>query len=775
MTYFKYILCAFLSITLLSCNSKPTKVFVAEDIKIIPKPLFTELKTGLFVFDKQTTICQLDLEAKEAVSLLSRKFKLASGMDLTVRIQEENPTNTIVFISDTSLVKEGYVLEISAENIRIKAHSKQGFLYGVQSVLQLLPVQIESSELVKNVDWIVPNIVIKDQPRFQWRGLMLDVSRHFFKVDEVKEVIDGLSKLKMNVLHLHLVDNQGWRIAIKKYPKLTSVGAFRIESENKQLREINGKEEGYTQTQGGFYSQEDIREIVAYATLKGIEVIPEIELPAHVASSVAAYPSLSCGIYSDEEPDANWENPGMYCVGKESTFEFLENVLLEILPLFPSKYVHIGGDEAGKGTWKKCKECQQRIKNEGLSGEDELQSYVIKRMEKFLSSKGKKLMGWDEILEGGLAKDATVMSWRGVEGGWEAAKHGNDVVMTPGSHCYFDHYQGPKSEEPLAWGGFTTLSKVYEFDPIVAGMSPKEQAHVLGGQANLWTEYIPTVSHMEYMLYPRLAAMSETLWSPKASRDWDDFSQRLMPLLNRYEFLGINYAKSAFLVTYEAVITSDKKELEISLQNEFSGTDIRYTLDGSPVTATSATYLSPFIIRETNTVKASVFENDIPVGKLLEQSFVYHKAIGKSVSYISEINNSYKGTGVYNMVNSIRGSKNFHDGHWQAWLDMDMELLIDLEVETEVENVIVGAMENQIPGIYFPTGFKVLLSLDGTNFKEAGVLKRDFVKNEIPLLKDFKIEFTPTQARYVKVVVEGYKKEKKTGGVFIFIDEVFIN
>ncbi len=773
MTYFKYILCVFFSIALLSCRTKTAKVFTDEDIKIIPKPVSAVLKKGVFEFDENTSITVLNPLANEAVILLSKKLKVAAGIEVIIKDIEGKNSDKIIFKTDSSLTKEGYELDVDHGLITIKAISKQGFLYGVQSLLQLLPVQIESLKELRDIDWIVPNIAIKDQPRFKWRGLMLDVSRHFFKVDYIKQVIDGLSKHKMNVLHLHLVDSQGWRIEIKKYPKLTSVGAFRLDSENKQLKDINGKVEGYEQTQGGFYTQEDIKDIVAYATLKGIEVIPEIEMPAHVGSAVAAYPSLSCGRYLNDIPASDWENPGMYCAGKEATFEFLENVLLEVMPLFPSKYVHIGGDEAGKDTWRKCKDCQKRIINEKLKNEDELQSYFIKRMDKFLTSKGKTLIGWDEILEGGLAKDATVMSWRGVEGGLEATKHGNDVVMTPGSHCYFDHYQGPQSEEPLAWGGFTTLSKVYEFDPIVEGMSPEEAAHVLGGQANLWSEYIPTESHSQYMMFPRLAAMSEVLWTPKESLSWDDFSRRLFSLLKRYDLLGINYAKSAFLVTYDTKITSEHKELEISLQNEFTGTDIRYTLDGSPVTAESVSYTKPFLIQKTCHINASVFENSTAVGKLLSQSFIYHKAVGKTLEYLTDYNDSYKGVGAYTLVNTIRGSTNFHDGQWQAWLDTDMELIIDLETETEVGKVTVGAMENQIPGIFYPCSFKVFISDDGIHFKEVGSLKRDFVKNEIPVLKDFEIVFKTEKTSFVKVIAEGYKKDH--GGVFIFIDEVLIN
>src|SRR5690606_28139878 len=346
-----------------------------------------------------------------------------------------------------------------------------------------------------------------------------------------------------------LVDDQGWRIEIKKYPKLTEIGGFRNDQEDSHRdgRRVTTPEDDATY--GGFYTQEDIKEIVAYAQSKGVRVVPEIEMPAHVMSAIAAYPELSCFETPIGVPSGGvWPITEIYCAGKESTFEFLENVLLEVMELFPSEYIHVGGDEATKTNWEKCPHCQKRMKDEGLASVDELQSYFIKRMERFIASHDRKLIGWDEILEGGLAPEATVMSWRGFEGGMEAANQGHDVVMTPTSYMYFDYYQGPQNEEPLAWGGYIPLSKVYEFDPVVETMTPEQAKHVLGGQANVWSEQIKTAAHSQYMIYPRLAALSEAVWSPKESRDWDDFSKRILTLFERYEYLDINYAKSAYLV-----------------------------------------------------------------------------------------------------------------------------------------------------------------------------------------------------------------------------------
>ena len=427
---------------------------------------------------------------------LISKFEKASGWK--PEVSELAPkSNYVQFKVDDSFENEAYKLEVNNESVTITAKGNSGFAYGLETVRQLLPVAIESNDVISNTEWIIPALTIKDQPRFQYRGLMLDVSRHFFGTDYIKKTIDRLAMLKMNVLHLHLVDDQGWRIEIKKYPKLTEIGAYRNGTIVGHFPGSGNDNKRY----GGFYTQDQIKDIVAYATKKGITIVPEIELPGHSSAAIAAYPYLSCfpeeptevpnGMMSKKSkeqqenghPKIVQESWGIfkdiYCAGKEDTFTFLEDVLSEVLPLFPSKYIHIGGDEAIKPHWKICPYCQKRMKEEGLKDEHELQSYFVERIEKFVNSKGKKIIGWDEILEGGLAPQATVMSWRGTKGGIEAAEQGHDVIMTPGTHCYFDYYQGPQSEEPLAIGGYIPISKVYEFDPVVETMTPEEAKHVL--------------------------------------------------------------------------------------------------------------------------------------------------------------------------------------------------------------------------------------------------------------------------------------------------------
>jgi hexosaminidase len=637
-------------------------------------------------------------------------------------------------------------------------------------------VAIESSERVSNVDWVIPNLEIQDQPRFKWRGLMLDLSRHFFDKKYIKEVIDGLAMHKMNVLHLHLVDDQGWRIEIKKYPKLTEVGSWRVDQEDKNWNAkdpVTPEEEG---TYGGFLSQEELKELVKYAKSKNVEIIPEIEMPAHVTSAIAAYPELSCFEKPVGVPSGGvWPITDIYCAGKESTFEFLENVLVEVMDIFPSKYIHIGGDEATKTNWQICPHCQKRIKNEGLKDVNELQSYFVKRIEKFINSKGKKLIGWDEILEGGLAPDATVMSWRGVQGGVEAAEQGHDVVMTPGTHCYFDHYQGPQNEEPLAIGGYTPISKVYQFDPVVDSMTPQEASHVLGGQANLWSEYIETEDHSEYMIYPRLAALSETVWSPKESRNWGGFSSRLITMFKRYEYLHINYAKSVFLVTANAEVNLEKKLISLSLQNEFPNADVRYVLADKNMNENAIKYTSPIELLKTTNIKASLFKNNKPFGRAFIDTIKFHKAVAHKVEYITSYSDSYKGAGAFGLVNTLRGSKNFHDGQWQAWLGEDLEVVIDLDKETSINQVTIGSMENQGPDIYFPIAIEVFVSNDGQAYEAVGRIDRAFAKNPKPELKDFEVRFTERKARFVKVKAINQKKTAKGGDIWLFIDEILID
>tara|TARA_R110001606_G_scaffold163967_1_gene308265 strand:- start:142 stop:2469 length:2328 start_codon:yes stop_codon:yes gene_type:complete len=763
----------FLLVLAVGCGEESKTIFTENDINIVPKPLEMNLNQGAFRFTKDTKLVAAN-DQTQVFEVLQNKFVSAAGWNLGV-VNTAPSSNFVQLSTDVSLPEEAYNLKVTENQVIIYASGHNGFLYGLETIRQLLPVAIESKNVVSNMNWDIPNVEIKDSPRFKWRGFMLDVSRHFFDKDYVMETIDQLAFLKMNTLHLHLVDDQGWRIEIKKYPKLTEVGGFRVDQEDKPWNARPTPELGKETTYGGFYTQEDIKEIVAYAESRGITVVPEIEMPAHVMSAIAAYPELSCFQKPIMVPSGGvWPITEIYCPGKETTFEFLENVLLEVMELFPSRYIHVGGDEATKTNWEKCTDCKKRIQEEGLENVEELQSYFIRRMERFLSSKGRTLLGWDEILEGGLAPGATVMSWRGVKGGLEASEAGHDVVMTPNSHCYFDYYQGDQDAEPLAWGGNLPLSKVYQFDPVVEGMSEEQAKHVLGGQANLWTEYVPTKAQAEYMTYPRLAALAEAVWSSKDNRNWDDFSNRVSSLFQRYGIMGVNYAKSAYQVTTETSVNTENGVISIALKSEFPQADIRFSLDGSDITSASKKYSAPVDIDRTTNIKAQVFKDGEPVGAIFEKTIKYHKAVGKPVTYINKYHDSYKGAEDLGMVNVVRGSKNFHDGQWQGWLDNDMELVIDLESPTELEKISVGALENQGSGIYFPIQVEVFLSDDGKTFRSAGSAKRKYAANNGSELKDFVIQIGKQTARYIKVKATNLGTAPTGGGSWMFIDEVVV-
>ncbi|WP_317043107.1 glycoside hydrolase family 20 protein [Cellulophaga lytica] len=773
MKKLNYYITIFLLLLMFGCTTKKEKKITEEEINIIPKPVFTELHKGSFSFNGNTKLVASTKNEQKLLASFSQKFKQVSGLKLAV-VASAPSSNFLQFKIVDSLPYEGYNLVINSNHITVSAKTYSGFVYGLETIKQLLPASIESASFVQK-EWVVPAIEIKDNPRFKWRGLMLDVSRHFFEVDYIKKTLDRMAMLKMNTFHWHLVDDQGWRIEIKKYPKLTSVGGYRVNQEDKRWNARPNAPLGTKATYGGFYTQEQIKEVVAYAKERGITVVPEIEMPAHVSSAIAAYPEFSCLGEQIMVPSGGvWPITDIYCAGKEETFTFLEDVLTEVMELFPSKYIHIGGDEATKTNWKTCTHCTSRLQTEDLANVDELQSYFIKRIERFISSKNRVLIGWDEILEGGLAPGATVMSWRGVKGGLEASAEGHNVVMTPGTHCYFDHYQGNQDQEPLAFGGYTPLSKVYEFNPVVDKMTPEQEKHVLGGQANLWAEYIPTEQQSEYMIFPRLAAMSEALWTPTTHKNWANFSGRVKELFKRYDVMGVNYAKSAYQVTTDTKVDIEKGELSILLKNEFPDSDIRYSVDGSLLSQSSSQYQNTIQLNKTATLKAAMFKNNKQVGPTLTKEFNYHNAVGKYVVYNTKYHKNYQGEQQLGLVNVLRGSKNFHDGQWQGWLGNNMDVVIDFDVETAFSAVTVGTLENQSSGIYFPLKIEVFTSEHKKKFTKVAEVTRPFKVSNASELKDFKINFKPTKARYIKVVVTNLKSPPNGGGAWLFVDEIIV-
>ena len=757
-----------------ACQTPKQQVKFAEnDICIIPKPQSMTLNNGNFQFTKETVFVS-NQSLAPAAEIFAKQFEKASGIKLPIK-NETVQTNYIALSIDNSLPKEGYNLVVQPDKISIAAADYNGAIYALETLRQLLPKEFESSTPV-NANWVIPTITINDKPEYPWRGLMLDVSRHFFSKEYILKTLDRMAMLKLNTFHFHLVDNEGWRIEIKKYPKLTEVGAWRVDQEDKLWDERTSNPAdafdnpaSAPKKYGGFYTQEDIKEIVAYAAARGITVIPEIEMPAHVMSAIAAYPELSCHKRPIGVPSgAVWPNIDIYCAGQEESFTFLEDVLTEVMALFPSKYIHIGGDEADHTEWEKCPKCQQRIKDNHLKDVHQLQSYFIKRIDKFLVSKGRVLVGWDEIMDGGLANDAVVMNWRGIDIGRKALEQGNPVVLT--SDCYINRYQGLPEYEPLANGGYVTLKKLYHYNLEKENLTPELQKNVLGSQANLWAEYIATPEHSEYMLFPRLLAFSEISWTPDNLKNWDNFVKRTETFMDRLDVMKIKYARSMYQVL--PAVENQNGKVFLKLECEVPNADIRYALGDTPIEKAEK-YTQPIPFNESTTFKATVFSgkatNTITTGEV-----TFHKAIAKKMSYSPLYHKKYQGQGEMTLTNVVRGSKNFLDGQWLGWLGDDVTLTLDLEQATEVSEVRIGAMDYQASGIYFPIKFAVALSTDGKNYREVATHNEPCVVRGKPSLKDFALKFNSQEARYIKITLKNVKTPPKGGDAWLFIDEVLV-
>ncbi|WP_341221843.1 family 20 glycosylhydrolase [Polaribacter atrinae] len=600
-----YAILLLLFVAFTSCKNT-SKTFTAEEISIVPKPSSMQIAKGSFSITKNSKISVENEAQKPAAKYLSDLFENAAGY--TLAMSEATNNANIIFIEDKTLNPEAYTLEVTTEKIVIKASDAPGYFYGVQTLRQLLPPSIETTNSAEK-NWIIPSINITDEPRFAWRGMQMDFSRHFFSIDNVKTFLNYMALYKLNTYHMHLTDDQGWRIEIKKYPLLTEKGAWRVESSHdKTCNELAKKDPSYTidkqhyhnrngeRMYGGFFTQEQIKEIIAYAAERQIEVIPEIDMPGHFKSAIDNYPYLSC------TGKAGWgetfSDPA--CLGKESSYEFTKNILSEVAELFPSKYIHIGGDEVSIQSWKECPLCQTAIKDNNLKDEHELQSFFNKDIEAFLKTKGKRLLGWDEIVEGGLSDDTTMMWWRN----WApkmrdiAANNGNDMIITPCFEYYFD-----------AQHTVTPFEKVYNYEPIPEDFTPEQAKHVLGIQANLWSEMIPNFKRLEYQAFPRLLAMAETAWTSKEAKNLGDFQNRMTLQYNRLDALDIKYHIPSVTGFNDKIAFLDKATVE--LQAPLKGMDIYYTTDGSVPTKDSKKYTEPLEFKETITLNTIAYRGDI--------------------------------------------------------------------------------------------------------------------------------------------------------------------
>lgn len=784
----KRFLCVVLASSLIFLSACNNEHEGKGTVSIIPEPVHTVVNPGYFHFTDQTNILVAgdNQQLMQTAGLLASQLKVITGLEIPVEKSKTARKHSIFLFIDNSLRQklgnEGYTF-ISGDNIiTIKAATPAGIFYGLETLYQLLPVDLTAEEQ-KNGGWKVPNVEITDYPQFSWRGMHLDVSRHFFPLEFIKQYIDLIAMHKMNIFHWHLTDDNGWRIEIKKYPMLTDVSAWRVDRESLPWSDRPLQQPGEKATYGGFYTQDQIREVVRYAADRYITVVPEIEMPGHSSEVFAAYPELSCrGEKLTVQPGSYWPNVDILCAGKDTTFIFIENVLKEVAALFPSPYIHIGGDEADKTRWKACPLCQKRIRDEHLSSEDELQSYFIRRVEKILTGICKKMIGWDEILEGGLAPEATVMSWRGFEGGIEAAKQGHDVIMSPTSYCYFDYCQADPEFYPCTAGGLLTLKKVYSFQPVPSKLTPEEAKHILGGQGNVWTEHIPTPERAEYQAIPRMTALAEVLWTPADMRNWDDFQSRLVKQFERFDKMNVEYSLGSAKVNISSNFNSEKKAFVVKLATETPGTLIYFTTDGTEPDQNSTRFRDSILIAQTTTLKAIAYKD----GKKLEKPAVYditfHLGMGGKVVYNQSYSSNYPAHGDESLIDGMKGTMAFNDGMWQGFDGRNLDVVIELQDESEISSIAASFLQVQEDWIFFPVKAVISVSEDGKTFQKLGeVMNTQPLKTDGPVKESLELKLDkPVNAKYIHVegVSLGVCPPWHEGGgqsCWVFADEIVIN
>lgn len=769
------VLCILFSTCFYACSEKRT---LNSDYEIIPKPLDVNckgdasflLKDGVAVIYPENNQKMLDnaeflvdyVERQTGVKLTSHAGMPVDGaICLTLDLNDDNA--------------EAYKLIVNDKRVCISGASEAGVFYGIQTLRKSLPV-------AQDINVNLSAVEIYDKPRFAYRGAMLDVARHFYTVDEVKTFIDMLALHNINRFHWHLTDDQGWRIEIKKYPKLMSVASER--KETVVGRWYSGIYDG--KPYGGYYTQDELRDVIDYAAKRHITIIPEVDLPGHMQAALTAYPELGCtgGPY---EVRTIWGvSQDVLCVGNDFTLQFVKDVLSEVADIFPSEYIHIGGDECPKVRWEKCPKCQERIKSLGLKSdakhtkEQRLQSYMIQEAAKYLKEKGKRIIGWTEILEGGLVPDATLMSWIGESGGIEAAHQHHDVIMTPNTYLYFDYYQSKKVEdEPLAIGGYLPIEKTYNYEPMPKELTEEEQQYIKGVQANLWTEYIPVFSQVQYMVLPRLGAAAEVQWTDPSKKDYKDFLRRVPHLVAVYDCYGWNYATHVYDVNVDMKADTVNHVLNVQLST-MADDPIYYTLDGQDPTEKSLKYTKPFTIDQSVVLKTMAVHPD-RTSKISVDTIRFNKATLKPVVLLQPNESRFSPDGPVVLVDGRNGNHSFDTGAWLAVAGNDLEAVINMQAETILSSASVHVYVRKDAWLFDARGFSVSVSSDNKNYKEVASQEyKQMQESDSDGIIEHELSFDPCKATYVKIKVISEKSMPDWHwdagkAPFLLVDEIILN
>jgi hexosaminidase len=727
--------------------------FSPGKIPVIPIPKKVNVQSGFFTLNSSSTISCNNPETLSDIEVFNAYIDKMYGYRLKIEKYTGVKKNQVVILSDVNMPSDNYSLSVDSDGVRIVGGNGAGVFYALQTLTLLLP-----AGKVTNLQ--IPFVEIEDNPRFSYRGMHLDVARHFFSVAEVKRYIDYLALYKFNAFHWHLTDDQGWRIEIKKYPKLHQIGGWR--KGTLIGHKFDEPEQYDTIPYGGFYSQEEIKDVIQYASKRHIEVIPEIEMPGHALAALAAYPEFSCTGGPFETGKTWGVFQDVFCP-KEETFQFIENILDEVCSLFPGKYIHIGGDECPKERWKECSHCRELIRKENLIDENGLQRFFTNRISDYLKKKNKIAIGWDEILDEKLSSDAVIMSWRGYKGGIEGASRGHDVIMTPYSHCYFDYYQSRFTDGKLAIGGYLPIDMIYRYEPVPDALNAQQSKHILGAQGNVWTEYISNEEYLQEMIFPRICALAEVLWSPLDRRDYNSFTSRLQSHFKFLKFNKINYSSAIYDIS-SRIHKGVEKNIEIELFTKFPRGQIHYTIDGTDPKLSSPVFSGNIVSDQSLSIRAALYEGVQQLGGIFIRNFSVSLSTAKEITLANPPHEEYNKGGAFSLIDGSTSSMPWLPEEWLGFAGNDLDATINLGELLRISKVTVDVLKENAGKIYLPKEVVVLISDNGKDFIKVASLNQSEIEK---MKRALRLQFPSVQTKWVKVIAKN-----SNGKDWLFVDEI---